>query len=99
MLSKQAIISRNQVTHTRSEKSILQMVQHPFIVTLHFAFQSADKLYMIMDYVNGGELFFHLKKEGKFSESRVRFYAAEITLALHHLHSLDIVYRDLKVSN
>jgi serine/threonine protein kinase len=52
---------------------------------------------MVLDYVNGGELFFHLKKEGKFPEPRVRFYAAEISMALQHLHSLGIVYRDLKV--
>jgi len=54
---------------------------------------------MILDYVNGGELFFHLKKEGKFKEDRVKFYAAEITAALEHLHSFDIVYRDLKPEN
>jgi len=77
----------------------LQRIQHPFIVKLHFAFQTKDKLYMILDYVNGGELFFHLKKEGRFAESRVKFYAAEITSAIAHLHSLGIVYRDLKPEN
>jgi len=99
VLQKEAIINRNQVIHTRSEKSILQQVQHPFIVGLHYAFQTRDKLYMILDYVNGGELFFHLKHEGKFSESRVKFYTAEISLALAHLHKLGIVYRDLKPEN
>jgi len=99
VLQKEAIINRNQVIHTRSEKSILQQVQHPFIVGLHYAFQTKDKLYMILDYVNGGELFFHLKHEGKFSESRVKFYTAEISLALSHLHDLGIVYRDLKPEN
>jgi serine/threonine protein kinase len=54
---------------------------------------------MILDYINGGELFFHLKKEGRFPENRVRFYAAEIVCALAHLHSLGIVYRDLKPEN
>eukprot|EP00727_Mastigamoeba_balamuthi_P007367 m51a1_g3250 putative protein kinase 2 (416) ;mRNA; f:150136-152186 len=99
VLNKQAIISRNQVTHTKSEKNILQMIEHPFIVGLHYAFQTPGKLYMILDYVNGGELFYHLKKEGRFPEPRVKFYAAEITLALAHLHELDIVYRDLKPEN
>jgi len=99
VLKKDAIIARKQVTHTRAEKSILQKIQHPFIVRLHYAFQTADKLYMILDYVNGGELFFHLKREGRFSEERVRFYAAEIISAIAHLHSLDIVYRDLKPEN
>eukprot|EP01118_Nematostelium_gracile_P017505 TRINITY_DN74_c0_g1_i1.p1 TRINITY_DN74_c0_g1~~TRINITY_DN74_c0_g1_i1.p1 ORF type:complete len:409 (-),score=123.26 TRINITY_DN74_c0_g1_i1:149-1375(-) len=99
VLRKEAIIARKQVAHTKAEKSILQKIQHPFIVTLHFAFQTKDKLYMILDYVNGGELFFHLKKEGRFQEARVRFYAAEIVCAMSHLHSLGIVYRDLKPEN
>jgi serum/glucocorticoid-regulated kinase 2 len=99
VLRKEAIIARKQVAHTRAEKSILQKIQHPFIVSLHFAFQTKDKLYMILDYVNGGELFFHLKKENRFNENRVKFYAAEITLAMDHLHQLGIVYRDLKPEN
>jgi len=99
VLRKDAIIARKQVAHTRAEKSILQKIQHPFIVKLHYAFQTDAKLYMILDYINGGELFFHLKREGRFPESRVQLYAAEIVLALAHLHSLDIVYRDLKPEN
>merc|ERR1712000_657914 len=96
VLRKEAIIARKQVDHTRAEKAILQKIDHPFIVKLNYAFQTEEKLYMVLDFVNGGELFFHLKKEGKFSEERVRLYSAEIALALHHLHSRDIVYRDLK---
>jgi len=99
VLRKDTIIARKQVTHTKSEKNILMKIQHPFIVNLNYAFQTKDKLYMILDYVNGGELFFHLKKEGRFSESRVKLYAAEIASALAHLHALDIVYRDLKPEN
>jgi serine/threonine protein kinase len=99
VLRKEAIIARKQVAHTKAEKSILQKIQHPFIVKLHYAFQTNEKLYMILDYVNGGELFFHLKKEGRFQEARVRFYAAEIVLAMSHLHSLGVVYRDLKPEN
>jgi serine/threonine protein kinase len=68
-------------------------------VNLHFAFQTKDKLYLILDYVNGGELFFHLKKSGKFSEERVKFYSAEIASALIHLHKNGIIYRDLKPEN
>jgi serine/threonine protein kinase len=99
VLRKEAIIARKQVAHTKAEKSILQKIQHPFIVRLHYAFQTKDKLYMILDYINGGELFFHLKKEGRFPENRVKFYAAEIVCAMSHLHSLGIVYRDLKPEN
>jgi len=99
VLRKDTIIERNQVAHTKAERSILEKIQHPFIVNLDFAFQTPDKLYMILDFINGGELFFHLKKEGRFSEERVRLYVAEITLAIEHMHKLDIVYRDLKPEN
>eukprot|EP01102_Stenamoeba_stenopodia_P008099 TRINITY_DN2301_c0_g1_i1.p1 TRINITY_DN2301_c0_g1~~TRINITY_DN2301_c0_g1_i1.p1 ORF type:complete len:415 (-),score=96.56 TRINITY_DN2301_c0_g1_i1:112-1356(-) len=99
VLRKEAIVQRKQVAHTKAEKSILAKIQHPFIVGLHYAFQTEEKLYMVLDFVNGGELFFHLKREGKFSEQRVRIYAAEIACALSHLHSFGIVYRDLKPEN
>jgi len=99
VLKKNAIIARKQVAHTLSERDIMQKIEHPFIVKLHYAFQTPDKLYMVMDFVNGGELFYHLKNDNKFDEVRVRLYAAEITLALAHLHELGIVYRDLKPEN
>eukprot|EP01125_Pyxidicula_operculata_P004595 TRINITY_DN1731_c0_g1_i1.p1 TRINITY_DN1731_c0_g1~~TRINITY_DN1731_c0_g1_i1.p1 ORF type:complete len:468 (-),score=132.21 TRINITY_DN1731_c0_g1_i1:79-1482(-) len=98
-MRKNNIIAKNQVAHTRDEKLILTQIKHPFVINLKFAFQTKDKLYMIMDFINGGELFFHLKEEGRFDEERVRFYAAEISLALIHLHNHGIVYRDLKLEN
>jgi len=73
--------------------------KHPFLVGLRYSFQTAEKLYFVLDYVNGGELFFHLQKEKRFSEPRARFYTAEIVLAIEYLHSLDIIYRDLKPEN
>lgn len=78
VLNKKTIIERNELAHTQAEKNILQKLIHPFLVNLVYAFQSEDKLYFIMDYINGGELFFHLQKEEKFSNDRVRFYCAEI---------------------
>jgi len=66
---------------------------------LRYAFQTPDKLYMILDYFTGGELFHHLKQTGRFEEERAKFYAAEITLALECLHKHTIVYRDLKPEN
>jgi len=99
VLKKDNIIKRNQVEHTKTERSVLGYVTHPFIVGLNMAFQSKDKLYFVLDYCAGGELFFHLGKVGKFSEQRACFYAAEITLAIDYVHDLDIVYRDLKPEN
>ncbi|CAM9095189.1 unnamed protein product [Heterosigma akashiwo] len=63
------------------------------------AFQTRDKLFFVLDYCAGGELFFHLGKVGKFPEPRARFYAAQIVLALDYVHKLDIIYRDLKPEN
>ncbi len=98
-LRKAVLIKRNQVAHTATERHILQNIHSPFLVHLVYAFQSTDKLYMVLDYMAGGELFFWLKKDRKFSENRCRLYAAEITLAIEALHSADIVYRDLKPEN
>lgn len=99
VLRKDNIIKRNQVEHTNTERSVLGYVRHPFIVGMNMAFQSKDKLYFVLDYCAGGELFFHLGKLGRFPEDRARFYAAEIILAISYVHSLDIIYRDLKPEN
>ena len=66
---------------------------------LKYSFQTPDRLCFVMEYVNGGELFFHLSRERVFTEDRTRFYGAEITLAIQYLHELGVVYRDLKVNN
>jgi serine/threonine protein kinase len=99
VLQKDHVVKRNQVEHTKTERRVLGYVKHPYIVRLHFAFQSKKRLYLVMNYCPGGELFFHLGRAGRFSEGRARFYAAEIMLALEYLHSLGVVYRDLKPEN
>lgn len=99
VLKKQMLVARKQVTHTQTERKVLELIDHPFLVSLRFAFQTPQKLYMVLDYFNGGELFFHLKHGGKFTEERAKFYAAEITLALQCLHENGIIYRDLKPEN
>jgi len=99
VLNKKSIIEKAEVDHTKAEQSILQKLCHPFLVNLNYSFQTNDKLYFIMDYINGGELFFHLQKERKFDAERVRFYCAEIVLGLAYLHSKGILYRDLKPEN
>jgi len=86
-------VARKQVKHTKTERRVLANINHPFIVSLKFAFQTPAKLYMILDYFNGGELFFHLKNDGRFSQKRTKYYCAEIILALEELHKNKIVYR------
>ncbi|RAW22626.1 hypothetical protein PC110_g20933 [Phytophthora cactorum] len=99
ILSKPAIVKKQQVEHTRTERRVLASVSHPFVVCLHYAFQTKDKLYFVLDYCPGGDLFFHLSRCGCFPEAMAKFYAAEIVLALIHLHEQGIVYRDLKPEN
>jgi serine/threonine protein kinase len=99
VLKKSMIIAKGQVEHTASERSILHTIKHPYIVCLRYAFQSDEKLYLITDYYSGGSLFYHLRKARGFSENRARFYAAELLLALSHLHANHIIYRDLKLEN
>ncbi|KAH7819187.1 putative serine/threonine kinase [Monocercomonoides exilis] len=99
ILRKDEIVKENQVQHTLTEKRVLQTLDHPFIVNLHFAFQTEKELFLVLDFVNGGDLYYHLKKEGTFSVDRCRLYAAEITLAFEALHNRDIIYRDLKPEN
>ncbi|OQR90915.1 kinase [Thraustotheca clavata] len=99
ILTKQDVVKKSQVEHTRTERSVLGSIDHPFIVRLHYAFQTTHQLYFILDYCPGGDLFFHLTRIKCFPESIARFYAAEITLALIHLHEKGIVYRDLKPEN
>jgi len=74
-------------------------LQHPFLMTLRYAFQSKDKLYFVLDYYQGGELFFHLKTARRFPEEVARVWVGEVALALGHLHSLSVIYRDLKPEN
>jgi RAC serine/threonine-protein kinase len=99
VLNKKNILDNNELEHTRTEKNILQKLAHPFLVNLNYSFQTSDKLYFIMDYINGGELFYHLQKEHKFTPDRVRFYSAEIVLGLEYLHNSGVIYRDLKPEN
>uniref|UniRef100_A0A8C5F991 Serum/glucocorticoid regulated kinase family member 3 n=1 Tax=Gadus morhua TaxID=8049 RepID=A0A8C5F991_GADMO len=100
VLQKRVILNRREQKHIMAERNVLlQNVKHPFLVGLHYSFQTADKLYFVLDFVNGGELFFHLQKERTFPEPRAKFYIAEMASALGYLHSLNIVYRDLKPEN
>ncbi|RZF38034.1 hypothetical protein LSTR_LSTR006433 [Laodelphax striatellus] len=101
VLKKATIVQKKKTTeHTKTERQVLEAVrQSPFLVTLHYAFQTDAKLHLILDYVSGGELFTHLYQRDRFAEDEVRIYIGEIVLALEHLHKLGIIYRDIKLEN
>ena len=93
------MIYLKQVDHVKTEKKILEELNHPFIVNLFGAFQDDKNLYLLLEYVIGGEFFSHLRKAGRFPNDTAKFYAAQITLVFEHLHSMMILYRDLKPEN
>uniref|UniRef100_A0A8B9HP82 Serum/glucocorticoid regulated kinase 2a n=1 Tax=Astyanax mexicanus TaxID=7994 RepID=A0A8B9HP82_ASTMX len=100
VLQKKVILKKKEQKNIMAERNVLlKSLKHPFLVGLHYSFQTPEKLYFVLDYVNGGELFFHLQRERCFSEPRARFYAAEVASAIGYLHSLNIIYRDLKPEN
>ncbi|XP_011494423.1 PREDICTED: ribosomal protein S6 kinase alpha-5-like, partial [Ceratosolen solmsi marchali] len=101
VLKKASIVQRKKMTeHTKTERQVLEAVRDsPFLVTLHYAFQTDAKLHLILDYVSGGELFTHLYQREHFAEDEVRIYVGEIILALEQLHKLGIIYRDIKLEN
>jgi len=102
-MKKAEVVRLKQVEHIRNEKDILTSINHPFLVTLYAVAQDRANLYMLLEYIIGGELFTHLRKAGKFTNEHGRFYAAQITMGLQYLHEECgqgvVVYRDLKPEN
>lgn len=99
ILKKQVIISQNEVGHTLTESRVLRTTNHPFLIALKYSFRDGERLCFVMEYAGGGELFYHLSQERKFTEEKTRFYGAEIVSALGYLHDHEIIYRDLKLEN
>lgn len=93
VLVKEDVFEENQIEQTRIERSVMEKFHHPFIVGLCMAFQTTEKLFFVLDYCGGGELFYQLSKNGKFAEPRALHYAAQIVSALEYVHSLQVIYR------
>ena len=98
-LKKDILIEQEQIENTLLEKKILQTIDYPLLCCLVFCFQTEERIYFVMPFLSGGELFQHLRKFRTFSEEKVRFYGAQIALALEYLHKKGIIYRDLKPEN
>ena len=99
VLSKEKIFNQNLLKYAITERNVLSVSDHPFIVKLNYAFQTSSKLFLILDYCINGDLSKHLYYEKRFSETRAKYYICEIILALEHLHKLNIIFRDLKPDN
>lgn len=107
MLKMKEVIRLQQVEHMNAERNILQNLStgsndlepHTFIVQLYGTFMDTKYLYMVLEYINGGEFFTHLRKAGCLKTDQAKFYAASVTSIFEHLHSFDIIYRDLKPEN
>jgi len=99
VMNKRFLLDENAVHYTKSERDVMIQMRHPFIIDMYCAIQTPERVGFIMKFINGGQLFFHLRNEVVFPEDKARYYAAELVLALEYLHLNNIVHRDLKPEN
>lgn len=99
VLKKERVRKEGQVGRTKAERNVLERLDHPFIVKLHGSFQTLDKLYFVLDYHEGGDMYFYISRHGRLQEHQLRYYACQIISALSYLHQHGVLYRDLKPEN
>ena len=98
-MRKEDMLSKNQITHVRTEREILTSSKNPWIVNLKYSFQDEHYLYLVMDFLPGGDLMSLLMKKDILSEDEARFYIAELILAVESIHQMNCIHRDLKPDN
>lgn len=100
VIKKETVANEEDIDWVQTEKHVFEVASnHPFLVGLHSCFQTPSRLFYIIEFVNGGDLMFHMQRQRRLPEEHGRFYAAELSLALHYLHERGIIYRDLKLDN
>jgi serum/glucocorticoid-regulated kinase 2 len=98
-MRKENLIEKEHLEKARTERKILEIAKHPFLVDLEYAFQTKEKIFFVMKFIRGGELFKLLRKVKRFPESQAKFFAAQVYLAIAYLHDMGYIYRDLKPEN
>jgi serine/threonine protein kinase len=99
VISKKEMIQKDKEESVFNERNLMTRLDHPFLVKLHFSFQSKKNLYLVMDFMPGGELFYNFRRRGRLSEDDAKIYAGQIILCLNYLHKNNILFRDLKPEN